>query len=88
MQRGLSELVAQLIADKADEKQTQAEERLRKEQNKGTNRKIIVGLIFCVGGLIVTFVTMDSGNGGIIAWGAILFGIIDIVIGASQRVSG
>ncbi len=86
VQRGLSQLDAQLIVDKVDALHTQAEEQEINEQNQSANRKIIIGSVFLVGGLIVTFVSFGSG-GGIFAWGAIVFGIVDIVIGATQRVN-
>ena len=87
VKKGMSQLDAQLTAGKAVEHATQPNYGAIRENNKAANRKILLGLIFLIGGLAITFVTTASGNGGVIAWGAILFGIIDIVIGASQRLN-
>lgn len=51
----------------------------------------IVGALFFFGGLIITLVTYSSAEGGgsyVVAWGAILFGFIQMVRGLSNIDSG
>lgn len=86
VERGLSQLDAQLTVDKVDALQSQAVEHHKKEQNTVANVNIIIGLVFLFGGLAVTIISFGSG-GGLLPWGAIVFGIIEIVIGATQRTS-
>lgn len=48
------------------------------------NSSTMIGALFFFGGLIVTFVTYTSAEGGgtyVVAWGAILFGGIQMVMG-------
>lgn len=52
-------------------------------------RKMALGALWCIGGLIVTGLTyaLASGTGGgtyIFAWGAILFGAVQFIQGLSQ----
>jgi hypothetical protein len=50
-------------------------------------RKILIGSLWLVGGIIVTAVTYAAAaNGGtyVVAWGAVLFGFIDIIIGLTM----
>lgn len=45
-------------------------------------RHIIAGILWCVGGAVLTAVTLALGNGsGVIFWGAILFGVVDFFRG-------
>jgi hypothetical protein len=87
VERGLSQLDAQLAVDKVNALQSQAVEHHKKEQNNVANVNIIIGLVFLFGGLAVMFISFGSG-GGLLPWGAIVFGIIEIVIGATQRERG
>jgi hypothetical protein len=59
-------------------------------KRKGAGRNIGLGLLWFVGGSLVTLLTYgaaSSGGGGkyVIAWGAILFGGIQALIGLFQR---
>lgn len=44
-------------------------------------RHIIFGLLWCVGGTVVTAVTYSSGGTYIIAWGAIIIGALECLYG-------
>jgi hypothetical protein len=50
-------------------------------------RNMLVGGLWCAGGLIVTLVSLAASAGGgtyIVAWGAILFGAIQFIRGSGQ----
>ena len=53
-------------------------------EDNDASKDIIVGLLWCIGGIAVTMITYNNAsNGGtyIIAWGAILFGGIQFLKG-------
>ncbi|MCK4642384.1 hypothetical protein KAU32_01980 [bacterium] len=55
-----------------------------KEMVKKNSKKIITGIIWAVLGTAVTVITyVGSSEGGtyVVAWGAVLFGVIDIIAG-------
>lgn len=59
-----------------------------KKALKSANRTILMGSIFAIGGAVVTVVTYTAAaNGGsyVVAWGAILYGIIDIIRGFASK---
>ena len=48
---------------------------------------IVIGLILCIGGILVTVLTYSAASGGghyVIAWGAILFGAYRLIVGLTQ----
>lgn len=50
-------------------------------------RNIVVGGLWCVGGIVVTALTYSASSGGgryVVAWGAILFGGIQLIRGLIQ----
>jgi hypothetical protein len=52
------------------------------------NRNMLVGGLWCVGGIVVTVVTLVSASGGgtyVVAWGAIIFGAIQFFRGLLSR---
>lgn len=53
----------------------------RKEVAEGYKKHMIYGLLWMGGGALVTVATISSGRGGIITWGAILFGAFDFFRG-------
>jgi hypothetical protein len=58
---------------------------------KAGRRNMIVGGLWCVGGILVTAITYSAASGGgtyIITWGAIIFGAIQFFRGLSQMSSG
>lgn len=44
-------------------------------------KHMLYGFLWAAGGTIVTVATMSSGRGGVIFWGAIVFGIFDFFKG-------
>jgi hypothetical protein len=62
--------------------------RMRKKAHREAGaRNILVGAAWCVGGIAVTALTYQMASGGgtfIVAWGAILFGGIQLVKGLGQ----
>ena len=57
----------------------------RAEARKAAMRHLTIGALWFFGGLIVTIATLAAAEGGgtyIVAWGAILFGLIDMIRGA------
>lgn len=49
--------------------------------SSGANRDILVGGLWLLGGSVVTIVSLTNGHGGIIAWGAIVFGGFQFIRG-------
>lgn len=47
----------------------------------GVNKDVIIGGLWLLGGSVVTIVTLTNGKGGIIAWGAIIFGGFQFIRG-------
>ena len=54
---------------------------LRKEMADAYFRHMIYGILWAGGGTLVTLLTLSSGRGGLIFWGAIIFGIYDFFKG-------
>ncbi len=53
--------------------------------SSGVNKDVIIGALFLFGGLIITIVSMTSGNGGgVIAYGAMIGGFIQLLSGFSK----
>lgn len=74
LEQGLSEANAAIVVENLEKQIEQA----RKTKS---NKDMLYGALWAVGGIIVTSVSMASGKGGVIAWGAILFGGIQFVRG-------
>lgn len=54
-------------------------------------RNMLFGALWCVGGVVVTAATFNAaqaGGGYVVAWGAILFGAIQFVMGLTQAARG
>lgn len=54
-------------------------------KKSSANKDMLYGALWCVGGIIVTVVTMSNASGGgtyVVAWGAIIFGAIQFIKGA------
>jgi hypothetical protein len=62
--------------------------RLRKKAHREAGTKnIVIGALWCVGGIVVTAATYQMASGGgtyVVAWGAILFGGIQSLRGLCQ----
>jgi hypothetical protein len=56
--------------------------------NDGAKRNMVVGGLWCVGGIVVTAATYSSASSGggryMVAWGAIIFGAIQFFRGVFQ----
>ena len=53
----------------------------KKERAK---KDVLYGALWCVGGIVVTAVTYSSASGGgtyVVAWGAIIFGAVQLIKG-------
>jgi hypothetical protein len=60
---------------------------LKKAHREAGARNVFVGAAWCVGGVVVTALTYQLASGGgtfIVAWGAILFGGIQVLRGLGQ----
>jgi hypothetical protein len=77
-EKGLSEELAEKIADQS--RQLYAEAVIKK-----ADKNILWGSGWFVGGLIVTLVSMGSGSRYIVAYGAIIGGLIQLISGLVQR---
>ncbi len=54
-------------------------------------RNLIIGGLWCAGGTLVTVLTLSAASGGgtyVVAWGAILFGGIQMLRGLYQIAAG
>jgi hypothetical protein len=64
---------------------------LRRSSSAGATRQMAIGLAWCIGGIAVTVATYAmaaNGPGGgtyVVAWGAIIFGMIRFFKGLAQR---
>jgi hypothetical protein len=70
MQQGLSSDEAQVVVDNL-------ETQIQDAKKARAKKDMLYGALWCVGGLVVTFVTMSAAsNGGsyVVTWGAIIFG--------------
>ena len=54
----------------------------RKALSNAYFKHMIAGILWCVGGAVLTAVTLALGKGsGLIFWGAIVFGVVDFFRG-------
>lgn len=61
----------------------------KQEKKEAGNKNMLCGALWCIGGLLVTFLTYSAAsNGGtyVVAWGAVVFGAIQFFKGVSQRI--
>ena len=59
-----------------------------KEKKEASNKNMLYGALWCVGGILVTVLTYSAAsNGGtyVVAWGAVIFGAIQFFKGVFQR---
>ena len=58
---------------------------MKKEAEAGRGKKnMLFGALWCIGGTVVTVATYSAAEGGgtyVVAWGAILFGAVQFIIG-------
>lgn len=88
--KSYQELIQNLITNPTEEDKKEIEanrvlrERMREIENhhkKSSSRDILVGALWFIGGSIVTIISLTNGHGGIIAYGAIIFGGIQLMKG-------
>jgi len=53
----------------------------RKDLADGFFQHMIYGILWCVGGVVLTLFTLSMGRVGIVFWGAIVYGIYDFFKG-------
>lgn len=61
----------------------------KQEKKEAGNKNMLYGALWCIGGLLVTFLTYSAAsNGGtyVVAWGAVVFGAIQFFRGVFQRI--
>lgn len=62
----------------------------KQEKKEVGNKNMLYGSLWCIGGLLVTFLTYSAASDGgtyVIAWGAVIFGAIQFFKGLYQRFS-
>lgn len=77
IEEGISEEVATAVIDAV-------KKHYNGEVDKKARKNMIIGGLWCVGGLVVTIVTLMASSGGgtyVVAWGAIIFGAIQFFQG-------
>jgi len=57
---------------------------IAQQEQKQSKNDVLYGGLWLAGGLIVTIVSLSNGNGGIIAYGAVIFGGIQFFRGLSK----
>ena len=77
-EKGVSEEQAEKIAGQSQQLYTDA-------LIKKSKKNILWGSVWFVGGLLITLVSMGSGGGYIICYGAMLGGVIQLISGLVQR---
>lgn len=80
IEKGLDEESASMMVANLVQQITEA-------KRKQANKDMLVGGLWCVGGLVVTIATMAAASGGgtyVVAWGAIIFGAIQFIRGAAN----
>jgi hypothetical protein len=81
VEKGLSAELAGTVVDNL----VKARAKMNKEAGQ---KNMLYGALWCIGGTIVTVVSLQSASrGGVIAWGAILFGGIQFIRGVMQTAS-
>lgn len=77
LEKGLDENSATAVIDNL-------EREIEVARKNRANKDMLYGALWCVGGIVVTVVTMSAASGGgryVVAWGAILFGGVQFVKG-------
>lgn len=57
---------------------------IEQQEQKQAKNDVLYGGLWFAGGLIVTIISLSNGNGGIIAYGAVIFGGIQFFRGLSK----
>ena len=70
---------------------TNLDHQITKAKKERANKDMLYGALWCVGGIVVTFISYSSASGGgsyVITWGAILFGGIQFFRGVVNSADG
>ena len=62
--------------------------KMHEKQKQKSNKDILYGALWCLGGLLLTWITYDAASKGgtyIVAWGAILFGALQFLKGVFHK---
>jgi hypothetical protein len=77
--KGLSNETATIVANNANELYSKA-------VKSQANKDMLYGALWCIGGTIVTAITYSAASEGggsyVVAWGAIIFGLVQFIKGA------
>lgn len=79
VEQGLDENSATIVVDNL-------EQQIEDARKAKANKDMLYGALWCVGGIVVTVVSMAAGRGGIIAYGAIIFGAIQFIRGLMNSI--
>lgn len=79
------------VLEKSDEERLHLEQlrrlrlaQMQQQDQKQAKNDVLYGGLWFAGGLIVTIISLSNGNGGIIAYGAVIFGGIQFFRGLSK----
>ena len=73
-----------LTEEQAAKAYAQIEEEYNGDMRSKGLRKLLIGLVILIIGVVVTAASVGS-KGGVIAYGAIIYGLINTVMGAKMR---
>ena len=77
-----------LRAEDADVVIANLQNQYKQEKREASNKNMLYGALWCVGGLLVTILTYSAASDGgtyVVAWGAVIFGAIQFFKGLFQR---
>ncbi|HAS42941.1 MAG TPA: hypothetical protein DCS93_20845 [Microscillaceae bacterium] len=83
IEQGLDQETAAIVIDKL-------EKDIGEVKQKGANKDMIYGALWCIGGIVVTAASYSAASGGgtyVVTWGAILFGAVQFFKGLVNSAS-
>lgn len=63
---------------------------MKEAKSKAADKNMLYGALWCIGGLLVTFLTYSAASGGghyIVAWGAVVWGGWQFLKGVYQKIT-
>lgn len=78
-----------LRAEDADVVIANLQNQYKQEKREAGNKNMLYGALWCVGGLLITILTYSAASDGgtyVVAWGAMIFGVIQFFKGVFQRI--
>ena len=79
-----------LTAEAADAIISNLQQQRKQAKNKAARKNMLHGILWCVGGLLVTLLTYNMAEEGgryVVAWGAVIFGAYQFFKGFMQWVN-